>query len=369
LDQGRGRNVNTALKTRYDLMVTAGALRPDAAQLQALAHLESLRAYLQSAPRQPRGLLRGLFRPHPPVCPPGLYLWGGVGVGKSMLMDLFFRETRIALKRRVHFHAFMQEVHEAMLRAQQVGVADPLASVAAGLAAKARLLCFDEMQISDITDAMLVGRLFKILLNAGVVMVVTSNRAPDDLYKNGLNRQLFQPFIDLIKARLDVHHLRSDLDYRQDRLRDTETYFSPNDAVARERLDAIWQALTDGVTAPLVLDVKGHELRLPRAGNGVVRVGFDDLCAAPRGAADYLQLVTRIRVLMLEDIPVMSAARSDAAKRFVTLIDALYEAGTRLICSAEATPEALYPKGFGAFEYQRTASRLAEMQAADWGNS
>jgi len=358
--------VTTALKTRYDLMVTAGALRPDPVQIQALAHLQHLRDYLQSAPRRPRGLWASLLRASPPICPPGLYLWGGVGVGKSMLMDLFFHETRIAQKRRVHFHAFMQEIHEAMFQAQEAGVSDPLASVAAGVARRARLLCFDEMQISDITDAMLVGRLFQTLLNAGVSIVVTSNRPPDDLYKNGLNRQLFLPFIALIKERMDVHHLRSDLDYRQEMLRGQQTYFTPLNNAARERMDAIWNGLTDGVQMPLVMKVKGHDLRLPRYANGVGRAHFADLCESPLGPADYLAVAARVRVLLIDEIPILSAAENNAAKRFVTLIDTLYEARTRLICSAAAAPEALYPEGRGAFEFHRTASRLHEMQSADW---
>jgi cell division protein ZapE len=309
---------------------------------------------------------RGLFRKTPPPIK-GLYMWGGVGRGKSMLMDLLY-EAVDAPKQRRHFHAFMQWVHTEMNAARKTGVDDAIAPVAAKLANEVRFLAFDEMQISDITDAMIVGRLFEALFAAGVVIVTTSNRHPDDLYKDGLNRALFLPFIDLIKERLVVHELVSATDYRQGRLAGTPTYFTPTGAQAREAIDAAWDGLTGGQSAQLTLHVKGREVVIPRYHNGAGRVGFFDLCGKPLGAADYLSLAEAVRVLVLEDIPRLSRQNFNEAKRFVTLIDALYEAKVRLICSAAAVPEMLYVEGEGTFEFERTASRLREMQADSWAD-
>jgi cell division protein ZapE len=307
---------------------------------------------------------RGLFRKDPAL-DPGLYMWGGVGRGKSMLMDLLYDQVD-APKQRRHFHAFMQWVHAEMTAARKRGVDDAIAPVAAKLAADVRFLAFDEMQITDITDAMLVGRLFEALFAAGVVIVTTSNRPPDDLYKDGLNRQLFLPFIELIKDRMVIHELASATDYRQDRLSGTQSYFTPNDAAARMAVGQIWETLSGGASEPLTLHVKGRQVELPLFHNGVARLKFFDLCGKPLGAADYLALADAVRVLILEDIPTLSRHNFNEAKRFVTLIDALYEAKTQLICSAAATPEMLYIEGTGTFEFERTASRLREMQSDDW---
>jgi len=230
-----------------------------------------------------------------------------------------------------------------------------------------RLLALDEMQITDIADAMVVGRLFEKLVAAGVVIVTTSNRAPDDLYKDGLNRQLFLPFIAFLKEHLVIHELIGPNDYRQGRLAGEAVYFTPADATARARMDALWQRLAGGRGAPLVLEVKGREVVLPRARNGVARAGFHDLCGKALGPADYLAIASRVRVLMLDAIPRLGRSNFNEAKRFVTLIDALYEARVRLIASADAPPHLLYVEGDGAFEFERTASRLIEMQGEDWG--
>jgi cell division protein ZapE len=254
-----------------------------------------------------------------------------------------------------------------MHAARKTGVSDVIVPVAAGISKDVRLLAFDEMQISDITDAMIVGRLFEALFAAGVVIVTTSNRAPDDLYKNGLNRQLFVPFIEQIKAQMVVHELVSPTDYRQDRLTGSTVYFSPNDAGTRKEIDAVWQDMTRGKSEALSLHVKGRDVVLPHFNNGVARATFYDLCGAALGAADYLAVAGAVRVLILEDIPFLSRANFNEAKRFVTLVDALYEAGVKLICSAAAQPELLYVEGEGVFEFERTASRLREMQAQDWG--
>lgn len=355
------------IQSRYETLVAAGEIRRDQAQLAVIAKLEDIRLYLEATSQRPKSLLKTLFSNRKPECPPGLYLWGGVGVGKSMLMDLFFAATEIDRKRRVHFHAFMQEIHDAMQKARDAALDDPLATVAQGVADHARLLCFDEMQISDITDAMIIGRLFEQLFAAGVTIVTTSNRPPDDLYKDGLNRQLFLPFIARIKARMNVHHLLSERDYRQDLLRGQQTYFTPDNAKAKAALDQVWAKLTGGNEAPLCLMVKARKVILPRFHNGVARATFSELCEEPLGAGDYLAIAAHTRVLVLDAIPRLSRSRNNEAKRFVTLIDTLYEAKTRLICTAAAVPEKLYVSGTGAFEFRRTASRLREMQAADWG--
>lgn len=260
-----------------------------------------------------------------------------------------------------------QWVHNAIAEARAKGVDDAIAPVAADLAKRVRFLAFDEMQITDITDAMIVGRLFEALFAQGVVIVTTSNRVPDDLYKNGLNRQLFLPFIALIKERLDVHELASDTDYRQTFLSGSSVYFTPNDGEARAQMDRIWEELSGGVSEPLTVRVKGRDVVLPAFANGVARLKFRDLCGQPLGAGDYLAIVEVTRVMLLEDIPQLSRSNFNEAKRFVTLIDTLYEGRVRLIASAAAAPEMLYLEGEGVFEFERTASRLREMQGADWG--
>ncbi|QUS36160.1 cell division protein ZapE [Falsirhodobacter algicola] len=352
----------------YEARIAAGSLKPDAAQRAVLPELERIRLALEAAPAPAkRGFLSRFSRHSAPDPVRGLYLWGGVGRGKSMLMDLFIDAVEIPAKRRVHFHAFMQEVHHGMHEARKRGVEDAIAPVAEDIASRLRLLAFDEMQITDITDAMIVGRLFQKLFEDGVTIVTTSNRAPDDLYKNGLNRQLFLPFIALLKERLVVTPLDSPNDYRQDRLQGSPVYFHPAEGAGPE-LDAIWNDLTGGAAGePLSLTVNGRDVVIPRFANGVGRASFADLCARPLGPADYLALADAVRVLILEDIPRLSRARNNEAKRLVTLIDALYEAKVRLIASAADEPERLYSEGEGAFEFERTASRLREMQDADWG--
>lgn len=311
---------------------------------------------------------RGFFRKAPEPAK-GLYLWGGVGRGKSMLMDLFVDSLGPDIPhRRVHFHAFMQEIHAALHVARKKGVTDPIAPVAEGVAKSLRLLAFDEMQINDITDAMIVGRLFAALFEAGVVIVTTSNRVPDDLYENGLNRALFVPFIELIKSKMAVWELASPTDYRQDRLAGEPVYFTPINPENRAAILAVWQDLSGGPASPLTLHILGRKVVIPAFRNGVARASFFDLCGQPLGPADYLAIAAAVKVLVLEDIPELSRSNFNEAKRFVTLIDALYEARVRLIALAAARPEMLYLEGEGTFEFERTASRLREMQAADWGD-
>lgn len=354
----------TTVQAKYAARVAAGELTEDPVQTEALPHLEHVRHALANPPTPAK---RGFFRKAAPVAPSkGLYLWGGVGRGKSMLMDLLYDMVEVP-KQRSHFHAFMQWIHDAIAKARADGVDDAIAPVAADLAARVRFLAFDEMQITDITDAMIVGRLFEALFDAGVTVVTTSNRAPDDLYKHGLNRQLFLPFIALLKERMEVHELASNTDYRQGVLAGSPVYFSPLNAETRAGIDAVWHGLTGGDAAPLTLRVKGRDVVIPEFANGVARAGFRDLCGVPLGAGDYLALTEVARVLVLENIPRLSRNNFNEAKRFVTLVDTLYEAKVRLIASAAATPDLLYIEGEGVFEFERTASRLHEMRGENWG--
>ena len=355
------------LEEVYEARVAADRLRYDPEQIAVLHRLEAVREALEAQrAASGGGFLKGLFRKAPADAPTGLYIWGGVGRGKSMLMDLFFDETHVEAKRRVHFHAFMQEIHARLHEIRKTGADDAIAPVAAEVADRVRLLCFDEMQITDITDAMIVGRLFEKLFEAGVAVVTTSNRPPEDLYKDGLNRQLFLPFIDMLNARLEIHHLHSPNDYRQDRLAGGQVYFTPADERARRALATIWDEFAGGPGDPLHLPVKGREVVLPAFRNGVGWASFWDLCGQAHGPADFLAIAGAVRVLILHGIPQLSRSNFNEAKRFVTLVDALYEAKVRLVASAAAMPERLYVEGEGSFEFERTASRLREMQGADW---
>ena len=351
----------------YDRLCREGRLHQDAAQCAVLPELQRIRAALEAGNGKRKGLLNGIFGRQAEAVR-GLYLWGGVGRGKSMLMDLFHDSVAIGAKRRVHFHAFMQEVQAALHEARKTGVDDAIRPVAEAIATDLRLLSFDEMQITDIADAMIVGRLFQLLFGCGVTIVTTSNRVPDDLYKDGLNRPIFLPFIALLKERMEVRELESETDYRQHRLQGAQVYFTPAGAAAKAAISEIWTELTGGgADEALKLSVKGREIVLPDYHAGVARASFWELCGRPLGPADYLAIAAALRLLILEDIPHLSAENYNEAKRFVTLIDALYEAKVRLIVSAADEPERLYVEGEGSFEFERTASRLREMQAADWG--
>ncbi len=359
--------------TRYRRMVSAGELRPDSAQAFAVEKLQLLHARLRDYdPQKGKRVARGWFgfgrsSPHKQIKLTGLYLYGGVGRGKSMLMDLFHEVAPVEPKRRVHFHAFMAEIHVGVHIARESNVEDPIRVVAEEVAEDATLLCFDEMQVTDITDAMILGRLFEALFDRGVVMVATSNRPPDDLYEDGLNRALFLPFIDMLKERLDVLELASPTDYREGRAMAERRYASPLGAEARMTMDAAWDRETGGGSGwPETVMLGSRELRLPSVARDVARADFATLCEAPLGPSDYLEIARRFRVVILEDVPAMGPERQNAAKRFVTLVDALYEARRRLYVSAAVGPEQLYTEGKGAFEFARTVSRLAEMGAADY---
>jgi cell division protein ZapE len=365
----------SAVQAAYDARLAKGEIRSDPAQAEGLRALIRLEADLAAAPA-PRGL-KGLFRK--PQAERGVYLWGPVGRGKSMLMDLFFEAVAVEKKRRTHFHVFMGEIHR-LIGAWRAGDAaarkarfgqhkgdDPIVPVADVVADSARLLCFDEFQVTDIADAMILGRLFEALFARGVTLVATSNRAPDALYKDGLNRQLFLPFIDLLKQRLEVVGVAGGHDYRLDRLRAAGTWFSPVDPANRRSFEALWRDLLgpeeeSGAT----LEVLGRKIHLPHASGGLVRATFTSLCSVALGPNDYVALAAAFHTVFLDEVPKLTPARREEARRLVILIDALYEAHARLIVLAEAQPAELYPAGDGSFEFERTASRLEEMRSADW---
>ena len=357
----------------YRALVESGDAQGDPAQEQVMLRLDDLaRRLVGYAPSAGGRRRRWLTFARPAEPPKGLYLHGGVGRGKSFLMDLFFDHAEVEAKRRVHFHAFMQQVHGAIHRfrtAERPGshTRDAITPVADEIAEESWLLCFDEFQVADIADAMILGRLFARLFEHGTVVVATSNQPPGELYKDGLNRQLFVPFIDLIKTRLDVHRLDGPHDYRALFLAHEPAYLTPITPEAEARLEADFRHLIGDATAgPTPIEVLGRTFQVPRAARGVARASFAALCEAPLGAADYLALARVFHTVVLDRVPRLSAERRDAARRFITLIDVLYEHKVKLLMSAEAAPEALYVEGDGAFEFARTASRLAEMRSADY---
>lgn len=381
---------------RYRTRLHAGTLRHDPIQERAAELLHGLwhrlKGYTPPPAQVPSGgalkSLFGLFKGkaeasattalagnHDSRTPQGLYLFGGVGRGKSMLMDLFFDTVPLQKKRRVHFNAFMLECHDRIHQWRQAKKAgtlpnagdDPIRPLARRIADEAWLLCFDEFHVVDIADAMILGRLFLALDQYGVVIVATSNWPPDDLYKNGLQRDLFVPFIHWLKRRFEVLHLDSPTDYRLGRLKDQPVYFYPLGPAAQAKLQAAWDVLTDGERGQAdTLELKGRTLQVPRAAKGVAWFSFDALCRQPLGAADYLAIATHFHTVILDGIPRLTPEQNNETKRLQVLIDSLYEHRAKLIIAAETPPAGIYADGRLAFEFERTVSRLMEMQAADY---
>jgi cell division protein ZapE len=361
----------TDVAQRYAALVAAGELRPDPDQAAAVKVLENLADELAETKSRGSLLWRLAGRVQPP--PAGIYMWGGVGRGKSMLMDLAFHTIPYAPKRRVHFHEFMLEVHER-LRAERVKEkGDPIPPVAKAIAAEAKLLCFDEMVINNSADAMILSRLFSQLLEAGVTVITTSNRPPKDLYLNGLNRELFLPFIALIERELEVVPLNGPTDYRLHRLGGMPTWYVPNGPAATKALSEAFFRLTDyppedraNVPTEELKLPGGRSLHVPKSLKGVAVFSFKRLCGEARGAPDYLAIARHFHTVIIVGIPRLGPENRNEAARFVTLIDSLYEHKVKLLAAADAAPQDLYVAGDGAFEFERTASRLLEMQSAEY---
>ena len=366
----------TSVSEQYRALVLDRRFEFDPAQAALADRLDALSARLRGyrADVRPSALAR--FMGVRPVEPPrGLYVHGAVGRGKTILMDLFYRAAEVPRKRRAHFHAFMADVHGRLHRWRQahkrgeVTGDDPIAPVAAELAREASLLCFDEFAVRDIADAMILGRLFTALFSEGVVVVATSNVAPDELYKDGLNRALFLPFVALLKERLEVVELDARADYRLEKLARAPVYYTPLGPKTDAALDAAFLAMT-GVRqgSPAEIELLGRVLDVPQAIDGVARFDFDGLCRRPLGSPDYLEIAERFHTLFIDRIPVLAAAERNEAKRFIILVDALYDMRVKLIASAAGEPEAHYAgaDGVEAFEFARAASRLFEMRSADY---
>ncbi len=343
---------------KYREAVAEGALQADAGQDNAAHKLQALGRAL----KRYRAWHWLFAKP-----PRGLYIWGDVGRGKSMLMDLFFAEVALKAKRRVHFNEFMVEVHARIHAERQSSGADPIAPVARAITAEAWLLCFDEFQVSDVADALILGRLFEQFFRRGVAVVATSNTRADLLYEGGLNRSLFLPFIDLIKRKLESVELSGPVDYRLHRMTGLRVYLTPLGEESDAAMDAAWHQLTDLAQGePMTLTVLGRTLSVPQAAKGVARFSFADLCARPLAAADYLAVARSFHTILIDRIPQMTASMRDEARRFTVLIDTLYDQGVKLVCSAEVEPERLYLTGDGTAGFRRTVSRLIEMQSRDY---
>jgi cell division protein ZapE len=364
------------IAARYDALVASGAIERDPAQVALVKRLEALAESLGGFRLARKASALGwLFGKRNPVPPKGLYIWGSVGRGKTMLMDLFFEALPVKRKRRVHFHAFMADVHERIhewrsrLKSGEVTGDDPIAPVAEALAEEAWVLCFDEFTVTDIADAMILGRLFTALFARGVVVVATSNVEPDRLYEGGLNRTLFVPFISLLKERTSEVRLDARTDFRLEKLAGSPVFHTPADERSREALTQAFRSLTGRARGErLTLTVKGHPVEIPQAAGGVARFGFEDLCSKPLGAGDYLMIAEKFHTIILENIPRMTIERRNEAKRFIMLIDTLYDFHVKLLASAEAEAPDLYEAETGreVFEFDRTVSRLIEMRSEEY---
>ena len=370
-------STSTGVIPAYRALVAAGTILSDPAQAFAAEHLHDLwaklRGYNPMPKAPPNGWLGKLLRRKPVdevgSHPNGLYIVGEVGRGKSMLMDLFFEAADVPRKKRIHFHEFMQDAHKRFhtIKRDNPDIADPVPALADMIAEEAALLCFDEFQVHDIVDAMILGRLFEALFARLVVVVATSNTLPDNLYKGKPGRDAFQPFIDLIKSHLDVLVLDAAKDYRRDRVHGLNAWYVPANGAADDAMDHVFARLTDGeIPRQDVLHIQGRKLTVPLAAAGTARFDFQALCAEALGAGDYLCLATHYHTLLIDGIPRLSPDNFDEARRFVTLVDALYEHRVKLYASAAAYPDGLYRSGEGAAIFERTASRLEEMQSGTY---
>ena len=364
------------VRSRYDALVAAGTIEPDPAQVEVVTRLDRLASELaERRPSRKPGLLGRLLGQEPEPSPRGLYVWGSVGRGKTMLMDLFFDALPVERKRRVHFHAYMADVHERIhawrqkLKSGEVSGDDPIRPVAAALAEEARILCFDEFAVIDIADAMILARLFTALFAEGVVVVATSNVPPGDLYREGLNRALFLPFIALLEERTEVVRLDARTDFRLEKIGDAPVYFAPADAAADRAVDDLFRRLTGGAPiAPATLTVLGHPVEVPAQAMGVARFEFPDLCSRPLSARDFIAIAGAYHTVVVEHMPVLGAEQRNEVRRLINLIDVFYERHVKLIVSAAADPADLYAgvRGPETFEFARTVSRLHEMGSRDY---
>jgi cell division protein ZapE len=360
----------------YQALVASGAIEADAAQARAVEALSALEQRLMRyKPVRKQGLLGRLFADKDEAPPRGLYVHGEVGRGKTMLMDLFFQASPVAHKRRAHFHEFMADVHERIYGFRQniargeIADGDVIALTAESIFDQAWLLCFDEFHVTDIADAMILGRLFSKLFDLGTVVVATSNVAPENLYKDGLNRALFLPFIAQIAARMDLLRLDARTDFRLEKLAGVKMWLVPADANADAALDQAWAKMTGGAPCKARdIPIKGRVLHVPCSAHGVARFSFADLCEKPLAASDYLRLAHDYHTILIDRIPVMDYAERNAAKRFIALIDTLYDNAVKLMASAAADPVSLYraTEGVEANEFKRTSSRLIEMSSESW---
>ena len=373
-----GLQTHVTVRQRYEQLVAGGSIRFDAAQQETVQALDALLAELSEKRLARKSSALGwLFakRHRSPEPVKGLYVYGGVGRGKTMLMDMFFELLPVTRKRRAHFNDFMADAHDRIQKHRQarkdglVKEDDPIPPVAKALADEAWVLCFDEFTVTDIADAMILSRLFSALFSLGVVLVATSNVAPRDLYRDGLNRQLFLPFISILEANAKVINLDAETDYRLEKLDRAPVYLTPLGPDTDRRMDETWAAMTKGAqAAPATVEVKGRQVAVPLAAGDAARFSFAELCGRPLGARDYLAVLGRYRTIFVDRVPVMAEANRNEAKRFILFIDTVYDHRARLVVSAASGPTGLYTgtRGTEAFEFDRTASRLIEMQGKEW---
>ena len=367
---------DSSFSEAYQAQISSGAIEPDAAQAEVAEAYAALDLRLANyKPNRKQGLFARLFSGDKDEAPHGLYIHGEVGRGKTMLMDLFFQHSTVAHKRRAHFHEFMADVHERIydyrqsIARGQIPDGDVIALTASAIFEESWLLCFDEFHVTDIADAMILGRLFAKLFELGTVVVATSNVAPEDLYKGGLNRALFLPFIKQITDHMDVSRLDARTDFRLEKLQGVPMWLTPADGDAGAALDRAWVKMTGNAKCKSRdIQIKGRTLHVPCSAHGVARFGFGDLCEKPLGASDYLRLAHDYHTILVDHIPVMDFAQRNAAKRFITLIDTLYDNAVKMMASADANPISLYlaDEGIEAMEFKRTASRLIEMSSKSY---